>query len=244
VVKRTVDYVSAAGVTIAVVKLTGVNATSEELRLPAEDPSVTKLCQGGAVNDIQLWKGAGYTPAKVEQALKDIASDFDTALSGALASTPVTLAIIPDGGFPPIDRSGQEVTGTAKQGLNTRTVAALVGDAADALSGRFILQHDYLNYNEAADPTVVGLARDNHVHLAWQTNLWRGNLGQGAGCGGSAGNGKACTDAEYLNLLEAGIHPAGGAGPSAQGLYIEVFPYDAINHPGPIAKAHAELVGQ
>ena len=45
IVRRTADYVRAQGVTIAVAKLTGINATSEELRVPAETPDATQRIQ-------------------------------------------------------------------------------------------------------------------------------------------------------------------------------------------------------
>ncbi len=107
-----------------------------------------------------------------------------------------------------------------------------------------MLQFDYLMYGQPANATVVSLARDNNLPLAWQTNIWRGAFGQGAGCGGSPGHGTECTHAQYLGLLEEGVHPIGGSAPSGRGFYIEVFPYDAIAHPQIISQVHAELVGE
>ena len=238
ILKRTADYIRSKGVAISVVKLTGINATSEEVRLPAEPAQTTANCQGGGVNDDAAWQRAKYTPAMLAQATREIARIFDTAVP----STPVTAAIIPDGGFPAVDAAGQVVSGKQKQTLNESTVKEVVAAAAGALGRRFVLQHDYLMYNQPADATVVGLANANKLPLAWQTNLWRGGDGQGAGCGGSAGHGAPCTDAQYLALLEEGVSPAGAHGASAHGLYIEVFPYDVIAHPAAILKAHNELV--
>jgi hypothetical protein len=51
-----------------------------------------------------------------------------------------------------------------------------------------------------------------------------------------------CDDAQYLALLETGIHPDGRSGASGRALYVEVFPYDVTAHPASIAQAHAELI--
>jgi hypothetical protein len=147
--------------------------------------------------------------------------------------TPVTIALIPGGAFPPIDESQKIVSGKQAQALNTQVLESLVASAAKALTGRLILQHDFLMYNQPANPVVVGLARKHNLRLAWQTNLWRGNVKEGAACGGGPGNGTVCTDAQYLDLLETGIRPGG--------LYIEVFPYDAIAHRSAIQKASQAL---
>jgi len=237
-VKRTAHYVQSKGVQIVVVKLTGINSTTEELRLPAEDATATANCQG-ATDDVTAWQSAGYTPSLVAQALTQLAASF----AEIFPSTPVTLAMIPRAGFPPIDPSGQVVRGQQKAALNATLLQSLVSGAAGAIPGRFILQYDYLNYNQPANSEVVDLAKANNLPLAWQTNLWRGAMQEGAGCGGSPGAGTVCTDPEYQGLLEEGIHPAGGSGRSAQGLYIEVFPFDALAHKSMIYLAHAELLG-
>jgi hypothetical protein len=235
--KRTSDYIRGQGVTLAVVKLTGINATSEELRLPAEAPDATKDCAGGAIDDVAVWKNAGYTPSKVVRAMTELAGAFGEIFPG----TPVALPMIPGGGFPPINESGRIVRGQDMRTENVQLLASLVQAAGGPLAGRLILQHDFLGYDQPANPEVVGLAVKNDLHVAWQTNLWRGNLKEGAGCGGAALKATPCTNDQYLNLLRSGIHPAGGKGPSAKGLFIEVFPFDAIAHRGPIQKAHDEL---
>jgi hypothetical protein len=43
-----------------------------------------------------------------------------------------------------------------------------------------------------------------------------------------------------LALLHNGMFPQGGAGPSKNGLFIEVFPSDIIAFPGAIKTAHDE----
>ena len=239
ILNKTAHYVRSKSVTILAAKLTGINATTEEFRLPAETADATKDCPGGGADDIAQWQKASYTPARLEQAANQLANTFALVMP----EIPVTLAMIPQGAFPPINDSGKIVRGKNRVALNQSVLHSVVSGAAQALRGHFILQFDYLNYNQPANSLVVSLARANNLPLAWQTNLWRGRFGQGAGCGGSPANGTVCSDQEYLGLLEEGIHPAGATGEGAHGLYIEVFPYDVIAHPNVIAQAHAELLG-
>ena len=128
--------------------------------------------------------------------------------------------------------------------LGDQLLKSLVETGARALPGRFILQFDFLTYEKPANAQIVALARENGLYLARQTNLWRGREKERAACGGSGPmSATACTDEQYRGLLEEGIHPAGGGtGPSAQGLYIEVFPYDAPAHKSAILDAHRELL--
>jgi hypothetical protein len=234
---RTAEYLRSRGVTPAVVKLTGLNATTEELRLPAEGPDETAACPSGGTDDVAEWQRAGYTPARIEQAFDELAASF----ARIFADVPVAVALIPQGPFPPIDDRGRLVRGRAKQTLGDGVLSAMIGNGARRLPGRFILQHDFLLTDRPADTAVMSLAREHDLPVAWQTNLWLGRLGKGAACGGTVAQGTPCTDDEYFNLLEQGIHPAGGSGRSAQGLFIEVFAADVVAHPAVIAKAHAEL---
>src|SRR5215471_10594818 len=133
VVKRTAEYVRKQGVTISVVKLTGVNATSEELRLPAETPDATRGCDGGPIDDVAVWHTvAHYTPSKLQRAFEQLATSFDRLFP----ATPVTIALIPGGAFPPIDDAETIVKGPQVKALNTRTLDALVGSAAGTLGAR------------------------------------------------------------------------------------------------------------
>jgi hypothetical protein len=231
------EYLRSKNANPAVVKLTGLNATTEELRLPAEGLEETAGCIGGATDDVVVWQRAGYTPARTRQAFDQLAASFARTFS----IVPVVLAVIPRGAFPPVDEQGRLVRGRARRELNDRLLAALVSSAASRLANRFILQYDFLLTGKPAEQIVMALARANDLPVAWQTNLWLGREGKGAACGGTVVRGAACTDEQYLNLLEQGIRPIGGTGRNAQGRFIEVFAYDVVAHPAAIAKAHAEL---
>ena len=236
---RTADYLRARNATPAVVKLTGLNSTTEELRLPAEGPDETSGCPGGGTDDVAVWQRAGYTPGKVEQAFDQLTAAF----ARTFTDVPVVLPAIPQAAFPPIDERGRVVRGQGRMDLGDSVLSALVAIAARRLPNRFILQYDFLMTDQPAEKTVMTLARAHDLPVAWQTNLWLGREGKGAACAGSVARGTVCSDDQYLRLLEQGIHPAGGAGRNAQGRFIEVFAADVVAHPAAIARAHAELTG-
>jgi hypothetical protein len=220
---------------VVVVKLTGLNTQSEELRLPAQTPELTgKSCVTDALT---TWKNAGYRPALVAQAFKGLATSF----ARAFPDTQVTLAIILVGGFPPIAESGQVIPRGKARGTNDELLNTLVRAAATALPNRLILQQDFLIADRPTATRPIELARANGLPVAWQTNLFLGGQAKGAACGGEFGNSRPCDETSYLKLLQNGIHPAGGAGPNAQARYIEVFPADALAFPSVVAAAHAAL---
>jgi hypothetical protein len=98
-----------------------------------------------------------------------------------------------------------------------------------------------------ADQRTVDLARVNGIQTAWQTNIWFGKIGKGAGCSGGGNdfmhemqNTIPCTESTFLRMLHNGMHPQGGSGPSKNGAFIEVFPSDVIAFPDAIKTAHDE----
>jgi hypothetical protein len=220
---------------VAAVKLTGLNTETEELRLPAQARAETnKDCLTDAP---AIWRDAGYRPALIAQAMTKLAAAFAHAFPESWVTLPVILA----NGFPPIDDQGQLLPRFNARPINDKLLDALVRSAAAALPGRFIVQLDFLIADQPVAPRIVELARTNKLPIAFQTNLYYGPQGKGAACGGRFGTAAACNEDSYAKLLQNGIRPAGGAGPSAQARYIEVFPPDAIAFPAAIAAAHAAL---
>jgi len=221
---------------VTVVKLTGLNTETEELRLPAQTQKETgKACVTDAVT---TWRDTGYRPSLIVQAMTGLAAAFAHAFPDTWVALPVILA----NGFPPIDDRGQVLPRGRARGINDRLLDGLVSTAAAAMPGRFILQLDFLIADQPAAPRAVELARTNGLPIAWQTNLYFGSQGKGAACGGKFGKASQCDAASYLRLLENGLHPAGGGGASAQARFIEVFPSDAVAFPEDIAAAHAALM--
>jgi hypothetical protein len=221
---------------LAVVKLTGLNTETEELRLPAQTSAET---QKDCVTDAPAtWRDAGYRPALIGQAMTRLAAAFARAFPDAWVTLPVILA----NGFPPIDDHGQVLPRGKARPINDTLLDVLVRNAATALPGRFIVQLDFLITDQPVAPRIVELARANRLPIAFQTNLFYGGQGKGAACGGKFGAAVPCNPDTYMKLLQNGIRPAGGVGPSAQARYIEVFPSDAMAFPAAIAAAHAALL--
>ncbi len=223
---------------LSVVKLTGVNTDTDEIRLPAETPDETG--NPGVSDANAIWVRAGYRPSLVVQATREVA----TAWSHAFPDTWVVLPIIPQNAFPRIGEDGRAVSGRRGK-IDVRDVLDDVVDAAvKASRGHFLLQMDWLMADEPVRPRVMQLARQFDVPVAWQTNFYLGRGGGGAACGGQFGQATKCDNASFLRLLEAGIRPHGGSGPNARGAFIEVFPPDAIEFEQALVQAHDESFGR
>ncbi len=220
---------------VAVVKLTGVNTDTEEARLPAETPEETG--NPGVSDAISMWRSVGYRPALVVQAMREVAM----AWTRAFPDTWMVLPIIPQASFPSIGEDGQMATGRRAKIAVRDLLGEVVAAAEGVCHGRFLLQMDWLMAGKPVRPRVMELARWFGVPVAWQTNFYLGRDGKGAACGGEFGQAIRCTDASFLRLLEAGIHPEGGSGPNTRGAFIEVFPPDAIEFAEALARAHDEM---
>ncbi|HXZ43739.1 MAG TPA: beta-galactosidase [archaeon] len=221
---------------VSVVKLTGVNTDTDEVRLPAETPQETG--NPGVSDAISTWRSVGYRPSLVVQAMREVAM----AWARAFPDTWMVLPIIPQASFPPIGEDGQVATGRRAKIAVRDLLGDVVAAAEGVCHGHFLLQMDWLMAGKPVRPRVMELARRFGVPVAWQTNFYLGREGKGAACGGEFGQAMRCNDASFLSLLEAGIHPEGGSGPNARGAFIEVFPPDAIEFAGAIARAHDEMV--
>jgi len=220
---------------VAVVKLTGMNGITEELRLPAQTTERTNgACLG---DDVRIWLNAGYRPTRVQKAFRALVVSFKRAFPDVRFTLPVILG----GEFPPIDERGQVLEKGPAHRVEQELLTSLVAIAASEMPNRFILQHNSLSDVEPADPRLVELARHAGVPVAWQTNLFLGNQHKGAGCGGAVREAVACDEGSFLTLLRHGITPEGGIGPNARGILIEVFPADALSFPHAIETAHREL---
>lgn len=88
---------------VAMIKFTGMNISTNELRLPSQD----KVTNGKEVTTdaIAIWQSADYTPGKVLTA-------FDKLMKGTcyiFKDKPISVPIIPDPqSFPAIDENGNE----------------------------------------------------------------------------------------------------------------------------------------
>jgi hypothetical protein len=216
---------------VTLLRLTGINRTTDELRLPAETPQSTGLaCVSDAVT---IWQQAGYRPSLLLQAWDKITGSFQKSFPDKSFS----VAIIPQNPFPRIAEDGSVIKGTGPD--QNQPLLAL---ASQKFPGHLVVQFNFLMPGEPASPAVIQAAETLGTLAAFQTNNYFGSSGQGAACSEPVTNPTPCTAATYLELLQTGIYPLGPNNP-LRAQYIEVFPANANAFPDDILQAHRELLG-
>ena len=175
--------------------------------------------------------------------MKGLAASFQRYFPNTSVALPVIVLFA----FPPIGEDGRPIPRLSAIAMNNKLLDDLVRTAAQTLPGHMVLQDCFLLDDMPADQRTVSLARATSIPVAWQTNVWLAKNGKGAGCsGGGTGflqkmqNSVPCTDSSFLRMLHNGMYPQGGAGPSRNGAFIEVFPSDVIAFPRAIKAAHDE----
>ncbi|HSP14558.1 MAG TPA: beta-galactosidase [Thermoanaerobaculia bacterium] len=215
---------------IALFRLTGINRTTDELRLPAETPQSTGLaCVSDAAS---TWQQAGFKPSLLLQGWDAITNSF----AKNFPDKSFSVAIIPQNAFPAVAEDGSIVKGPSPD-----QNAALLSLASHKFPGRVVVQFNFLMPGEAASSVVIQAAQTLGTMAAFQTNEYFGSTGQGAACSEPVTNPTPCTVQTFLTLLETGIYPLGKSDP-LRSQYIEVFPANANAFPGDILQAHDELV--
>jgi len=217
---------------VQLVRLTGINRTTDEFRLPEEILSTSDSdCQ---TNSISTWLSAGYRPSLLLSGWDALVQSFERNFPGKLFSLP----IIPiDSGsgqfpFPEIDEAGCVYTSivptttwnvptvipqntcmdnvdrsTADSRLNA-LLFVLMGIADVRFPGRLAVEFENLTTGVPANATVVEASDFLGTKMAFQTNNFLAATGNSAGakCGPLGGN-IFCTAQTYLNMLNEGIYP-------------------------------------
>ncbi len=213
---------------ITLVRLTGINRTTEELRLPAETAATTGLA---CVSDsLTTWQQAGYRPSLLLQGWNAIVASF----MKSFPDKSFAVSIIPNDAFPGIAEDGSLITGHVGD-----EDEPLILSASQQLPGRLVVQFDFLMPGEAAATVVTGAAQNYGTLAAFQTNEYLG--GQGAGCSEPITSTIPCTASTYMELLDTGIYPLGQTNP-LRAQYIEAFHDNAAAFPADILQAHFELL--
>jgi hypothetical protein len=194
---------------ITLLRLTGINRTTEELRLPAETAASTGLAC--VSNSIATWQAAGYRPSLLLQGWNAVVGSFNKYFPDKSFS----VAIIPNDAFPGIDQNGNAIVGTIGDENEP-----LLQSASQLLPGRLVVQFDFLMPGVQPSVVVTNAAQNYGTMVAWQTNEYLGT--QGAGCSEPITSTIPCTSDLYLQLLETGVYPLGQANP-LRAQYIEVF---------------------
>ena len=214
---------------VALLRITGINRTTDELRLPAETAQTTGL--SCVSNAITTWQSAGYKPSLLLQGWDAITSSFKKSFPDKALS----IAIIPSNAFPAIAEDGSAIKGTPPDAN-----APLLALAGQKFPGRVVVQFNFLMPGEAASPAVISSAQTYGTLPAFQTNEYLGSTGQGAACSEPVTNPTPCTAQTFLALLQTGIYPLGTSNPM-RAMYIEVFHANATAFQGDILQAHDEL---
>lgn len=195
---------AAAWNALQVVKLSGINVSTEELRLPANAPDDGPCEQSDAVT---IWAKAGFLPEKIVSAWMKIAAATERAFPGKLLS----VGIIPRGAFPPIDDAG-EIYARAKKDPD-RLTARIVDKAVDIYGGRLLVTWNALSQLRKLPQEVLD-AGSRGAKIGWQMNNFLG-LMEGSGCIYKPFTIKPCESLQdFQAILENGISNGGG--------YIEV----------------------
>jgi uncharacterized protein (TIGR03437 family) len=213
---------------ITLLRLTGINRTTEELRLPAETAASTGLAC--VSNSIVTWQSVGYRPSLLLQGWNAVTSSFNKYFPDKSFS----VAIIPNDAFPGIDQNGNAITGTIGDENEP-----LLQSASQLLPGRLIVQFDFLMPGVQPAVVVTNAAQNYGTLVAWQTNEYLGP--QGAGCSEPITTSIPCTSDLYLQLLDTGVYPL-GASSSLRAQYIEVFNANANALQADILAAHSQLL--
>ncbi len=222
---------------VTLLRLTGINRTSDELRLPAETPDNNPLTGTGigcVSNAPAIWQTNGYTPGKLLFAWSNLVTSFDASFPDKT----FCVAIIPNPPqvpFPPIDDTTNLIT-TNLPDQN----APLLQLAGQMLPGRLVVQFNFLMTSNAANPAVIAAANNYGTLTAYQVNNWFAGSGAGSACGGMVTNPTPCVDNAYLEMLQQGIYPLGATNP-LRSQYIEVWATNATVFTNALWQAHLEL---
>ncbi len=248
-------HLKSAGTYAAVtsVRLTGINRTTSELRLPAEILSTPCVA-----NSVRTWLQANYRSSALLSAWDKLTDSFlrnfpdkqfgveiiPTASGDSNLEYP--FPAIDDGGCayqPPWPANASDPNYAPAPCLNSSPTpdqdAPLLALASQKFSGRLSVSYQNLDLNQPPQPYVAYAAQTWGTAAGFQTNDY--NNFQSAACSGGSAHPGPCTSASYLALLELGIYPS-GKNNSLRAEYIEVLPPDAISFPSAIQQAHAELV--
>lgn len=213
---------------ITLLRLTGINRTTEELRLPAETAQSTGLAC--VTNAITTWQQAGYKPSLLLQGWNAILGSF----LKSFPDKPFAVSIITSNAFPAIGENGAAITGTPPDANQP-----LLASASQQIPGRLVIQYDFLMPGEAVSAAAIQYAQTLGTMSAFQTNEYLN--GQGAGCSEPVTDPTPCTSATFLAMLETGIYPLGQSN-SLRSQYIEVFHDNASAFPDATLQGHFELI--
>jgi hypothetical protein len=212
----------AAYAALRIVKLDGINNTTEELRLVANKGDNGPCQQSDAR---QVWAKAGFAPRKIEAAWQKLIENTGRTFNDKILS----MDLIQVAAFPAIDDSGAIYTPPPRSvdSLTTR----LVEIALSRFKGRLAVQWNALSHLEP-NPAVTDAGRNGAI-VAWQMNEFLGPQG-GSGCFYGEQRRPCKSPDDFYAILANGIdHDA---------RFIEIWAKNVDEFEPAFRKAHARLV--
>lgn len=185
--------------TLRMVKISGINVTTEEIRIASESPDTGVCHQSDAAT---IWAAFGYTP--------------NIALSSWSAFSDMTKEVYPDkvlavdiihrNAFPDVDNNGH----TTARSNDLDPVTQGIIDAGILKFGKqFMVKWDALSQAEILPPEVVQAGKRG-AKIGWQMNYWMGMSGGGSGCLYAPFNIRACDTAnDFAAIVANGINSGG-----------------------------------
>lgn len=202
---------------LRIVKLSGINLTTEEIRIDAHPP-------GGRCNEpdtAMAWAQAGYRPALVLQAFDTIARQT----ARLFPNLTYAMAIIHKDAFPPIRQDGEvDEPAVRTPPVPDPMTLRLMNTAAQALGSHLLIQWNALAQFRNAQgrdvlPEEVLQAHRDATQIGWQLNDFMGPLG-GSGCIYIPFQIAPCrTERDFQAILENGMRTGAR--------YFEIQPPDA-----------------
>lgn len=206
---------------VRIVKLAGINNTTEELRLNANRADNGPCHQSDAPS---IWAAAGFTPRKIESAWATIADNIALAFPDKILS----VDIIQAGAFPPIDDSGV-IYRPQPRTLDSLT-NKILAIGIPRFKGKFAVQWDALS-QLPPNPAVLAAGAKGAI-VAWQMNQILGPAG-GSGCFYENHRLPCQSIEDFQSILDNGINLGGK--------FIEIWAPNVDFYAEIFVKAHNRL---
>jgi Beta-galactosidase len=125
--------------TVVYIKITGINAGTQETLLPhsREIPIVRAADACVSNDDVAEWQASGYSRRKIEQTWLDIAGSF----AASFPQSSLGLMLVP-GGFPPIQEEGQLMIGKKR---DRKIALNLISEGLEKYGSRLVIQNNGLS---------------------------------------------------------------------------------------------------
>ncbi|HKR06714.1 MAG TPA: hypothetical protein VJY62_18915 [Bacteroidia bacterium] len=205
---------------LTMVKVSGINQKSDEIRLPAQNELKTTKGERSS-NAASIWKDAGYRPALVYKVWQRVLDSYAKNFPGKILS----MAIIPGHGFPTIDKNGNIVDKKQAQDFTEE----LIDYGLNKYKGVFAVQYNSLQ-EKGGVPGLTQVAQAGKRGAITGYQLEYVQLGEPS----CLTNQSPCDEEMFKRVLDNGIN--NGA------CWIEIFQRNVLAFPKAISYGHTKLM--